>query len=241
MQQETKRRAFLGGLAVAGVGGAGYLLRPRESERVRWLHPVEALAESDTFAYVGGVRRDSDDTMHVEVAMRQNAHDRREIVLFADSGQPIRSGIPGLRCFWRFDAAIGDRPPGTYTLVVGDQLLPIELDATLPAHLQTTRLELSPIIVWQSKYIAHARGYDTGPETGRLEISFRQPIGRGPGVLDSVAFQNPDGEIIGERTLSRGPQSVTLDLDPFVEFEANGVLLSRRDGTVVDEVDLFYH
>lgn len=239
MRRETRRRAVLGTILVGGVGTAGYLLRPRKRERARWLRPAEDLDDSELFAHVGGVTDGT--TMNVEVAMRATDYDRRDIVLFADSNDPVEAAIPGLRSYWRFDAAVADRALGTYRLRVGEDTLSVELTDEVPDRLTEPTLELTPRGLWRATFFAYAHGYSTGPDTGHLTLSLRKPAGSFDQRLDAVAFRTPDGETVGRTEPKQGTTELSVALDPFDRFEADGRLVGLRDGERIDDVALFYH
>lgn len=238
MQPRTKRRAFLGGLAAASVGGAGYFLRPQEQRRLgRYLHPTDPIVESETFAHVSGIVRQGR-VMAVQIAMRETTYEDREIVLFADSDRPATQTMPGPWGFWQFDVEVSDREPGEYTLTVGEERLPVTLDSQVPPRLRDPRLRLTTQGVWRSSHVAHARGYDTGPETGRIEVAFRQPTGSTAEPLDSLAVRTPEGDRIGTQDLSDGVYETEFELGSFLPFDGLGVLQGLADGEVVDEVQL---
>lgn len=239
MQSRTKRRAFLGGLAVAGVGGAGYLLRPDDDRQrlARWLRPTDPITDSETFAHVSGIVRQGE-TMTVQVAMRETPSENTEITLFADSDDPVREIMPGPWGFWRFDVDVSDRWPGEYVLDVGDDRLSITLERQPPPRLFDPRLQVTTQGVWRSSHLAHAYGYDTGPETGRLEVAFRQRTGATADAIDALDVVTPAGETIGSHSLPEGVFETTIDLEPFEPFDGLGVLRGIREGTVVDGVQL---
>lgn len=179
--------------------------------------------------------------MHVEIAMRQPADRRREIVLFADSTDPVTAAIPGLRSFWRQDVPIAGRSVGTARLEVGEHALEVELREAIPEHLRNPRLELTPRGLWRSSYFAYVRGYSTGPDSGRVEVVAREPFGSGDPPLDSIVFRTPRGETIGSTDPPTGEIAVDFAVEPFERFAADGRLVGLRDGELVDDVDLFYH
>jgi hypothetical protein len=239
MEQRTTRRAALGGLAVAGVGGAGYLLRPTDERRAgNWLHPTDSIAHSDDFAHVSGVVRQGR-VMAVQVAMRETTIENIEIVLFAESDDPVVETMIGPRGFWRFDVDVSGRTPGEYVLAVGDDRLSVTLETDAPTRLRNPRLQITTQGVWRSSHVAHAYGYDTGPETGRLEIAFRQRVGSAAVPIDALDVLTPAGDRIGSHSLSEGVYEATLRLDPFEPFEDGlGMLRAFHDGDAVDGVHL---
>lgn len=238
MQSRTKRRAFLGGLAIAGVGGAGYLLRqPTQQTWGRWLYPATDITTNETFAFVRGVVDDGL-TMDVQVAMRQTAPEERTITLFADSDDPVQATMSSLWGFWRFD--VQTRQPGTYVLDVAGDRLEVELEAQLPTRLRNPRLRLTPRALWQSPYVAHARAIDTGPETGRMHVDFRQQTGS-DSFLDSLQLQTPAGDVVASHPVPDGVYQTAFDIEPFRSFEADARLLGIRGDDVVDDIELFYH
>lgn len=236
MQPRTKRRVFLGSLAVAGVGGAGYLFRPQDRQRqARWLRPTDPLDDSETFAHVSGIVR-QEQTMSVQIATRETTTENTEIVLFADSNEPEREIMPGPWGFWRFDVA--RRKPGEYVLDVGGDRLPITLERQPPPRLVDPRLQLTTQGVWRSAHVAHVYGYDTGPETGRIEVAFRQRTGSAAEPIDALDVSTPAGETIGSRPLSEGIYETTFDLESFEPFDGLGLLRAIHGDTVVDAVQL---
>jgi len=241
MQPRTKRRAFLGGLAVAGVGGVGYLLRPQEEQRVgHWLRPTDPITSSDTFAHVSGVVRQGR-SMTVQIAMRETTTENTEIVLFADSDDPIEEIMPGPWGFWRLNVDVTGRQPGEYVLDVGADRLSVTLEHQTPSRFRDPRLQLTTQGVWRSGHVAHVYGYDTGPETGRIEVAFRDRIGSMAQSLDSLVVLTPAGDRIGSHSLPEGVYETSFELDPFEPFESSGelgVLRGITDGSVVDEVQL---
>jgi len=242
MQPRTKRRAFLGSLAVAGVGGAGYLLRPGEDRQrmARWLRPTDPITSSDTFAHVSGIVRQGR-SMIVQIATRETTTENTEIVLFADSDDPVREIMPGPWGFWRLNVDVTGRQPDEYVLDVGGDQLSVTLEHRPPPRLRNPRLQLTTQGVWRSGQIAHVYGYDTGPETGRIEVAFRQRIGSTADSLDSLSVLTPAGDRIGSHSLPEGVYEMSFELDPFEPFESHGelgVLRGISDGSVVDEVQL---
>lgn len=260
MNRETKRRAFLGGLATVGVGGTGYLLsrsgadaqddQGTETDSGRWLRPVDPLADSTTFAYVGGRReRDGDDRLEVEVAMRDRTEDGRGIELFAGGDNPAEEYLPPLRSFWRFDVRTDGRDPGEYALAVGDETLPVELVAEAPPGADA-RVALTPRTTWRSDYVAHARGYSTGDGGGRLDVAFRRRTGDPPvldgvgfrdGSLDAVGFRDPEGRLLGRRSVPAGVRELSFEVSDLRAFDADGELVVFQDGREADTVTMFYH
>lgn len=241
MQPRTKRRTLLGGLAVAGLGGAGYLLRPdTRQRRGRYLHPTTDLTDSDTFAYVSGIAHDGT-TMEVQVAMRRTSPDERAITLFADSADPVEATMASLWGFWRFDVATLGIEPGSYVLDVAGDRLAVTVDRRIPAERRDPRLRLTPRALWQSSSVAHAHAMDTGPETGRMDVSFRQRSGTGSDPLERLELRTPTGETIASHSVPAGVYETSFDVDPFISFEGDAHLLGFRDEQVVDDVELFYH
>jgi len=237
MNGQTRRRAFLGGIAATAVGGTSLLLnRARSRPPGRWLRPADPVAESPTFAAVEGVVDDG--RMHVTVAMRARRDSGRRIVLFADADDPVTASIPALRSFWRFEAETAGRPPGEYTLRVGDETLPVELVADLPPH-GDARVELTPRVTWRSDHVAHATGHSTGDGGGRIQVAFRRRTR--DGSPDAVAFRDPEGRIIGRREVPPDVVELGFDGDPLTVFDDDGDLLGLRDDREVDAVPMFYH
>ena len=235
MNRETRRRAVLGGVAVAAVGGTGYLLGG-SSESVRGLQAADSLAGSETFAYVGGAG--DGDRLRVEVAMRERRSTEQEIVLFPDSGDPVRSEIPPLRSFWRFDAPVAGRSPGRDSVRVGDASLPVERLAEAPAP-DRAAVRLTPRITWQSDYLAHARGYGDR-DGGRVVVSFRVPTADGL-TPDTLELRAPGDEVVGRHAVPEDVFETTFDVASLVPREADAELVGLRDGEVVDSFPMFYH
>lgn len=239
MQRETGRRAVLGGLAAATVGGTGALLaRSRRGSRARWLRPVDPLAASPTWAYFrGAVDRDAG-RLAVEVATRARGERGRRIEVFADAERPARSYMPALRGYWRFEAAVDGRSPGRYAVRVGDARLPVALVEEAPPH-HDARVELTPRVTWRSPNVAHARGYSTGDGSGRVHVAFRERTGEGS--LDAVAFRDPAGRVLGRRPVPDGVRELSFGVDPLTDAAGDGELVGVRDGRAVDAVPMFYH
>lgn len=235
MNRETKRRAVLGGIAVAAVGGAGYLLGGT-SEPVRGLRTADPLAESERFAYVGGYSPDGE-RLRVEVAMRERRQTEQEIVLFPDD-DPVRAEIPPLRSFWRFDASVAGRSPGRDTVRVDDASLPVERLAETPAR-DRAAVRLTPRITWQSDYLAHARGYGDR-EGGRVVVSFRVRTTDGL-TPDTLELRDPAGEVVGRHSVPEDVFETTFDVASLVPREGDAQLVGLRDGEVVDSFPMFYH
>jgi hypothetical protein len=231
---ETKRRAVLGGLAVAAVGGTSYVLG-RSSDPVRGLRAVDSLADDERFAYVGGVG--DGDTLAVEVAMRERQPTEQGIVLFADSDDPIRSEIPPLRSFWRFDAPVGGRSPGRDTLRVADASLAVERLADTPTG-GDGAVRLTPRITWQSDYLAHARGYGDR-NGGRVVVAFRVLTADGL-TPDTLELRAAGGEVVGRHTVPEQVFQTTFDVASLVPREGDATLVGIRDGEVVDSFPMFY-
>lgn len=242
MNRQTKRRAFLGGLAATAVGGASVALNRARSgarERGRWLRPVESVAESATFAYVGGVADGEGESLHVGVAMRERIDTGQTIELFAGADGATSEYLPPLRSFWRFDADVAGRSPGEYEIRVGDAALPVELVADPPPY-GDARVELTPRVTWRADHVAHARGYSTGDGRGRIEVAFRERTGADS--LDAVAFRNPDGEVVGRRSVPEGVRELAFELDPLTaRDDGDSEVLGLRAGREVDTVPMFYH
>jgi hypothetical protein len=237
MNRQTKRRAFLGGAVATAVGGASYLLnRSGGRDRGRWLRPVESLADSPAFAYVSAAI-DRNGRVDADVAMRERSESAREITLFADTDRPVGAYMPPLRSFWRFEASGSDRSTGRYELRVGDATLPVELVADAPPR-SGAGVELTPRVTWRSDYVAHARGYDTG-DGGRLHVAFRRQTGDGP-TLDELAFRDPDGRIVGRRSVPGGVRELAMDLPSLTVHDADAELVGFVDGREVDAVPMFY-
>jgi len=235
VNRATKRRTVLGGIAVAAVGGTGYLLGG-SPEPVRGLRAVDSLADDERFAYVGGAS--DGETLHVEVAMRERADTEQEIVLFPDSDRPVRAAIPPLRSFWRFSAPVGSRSPGEGTLRVDDTSLSVERTADPPTGADAA-VRLTPRITWQSDYLAHARGY--GDERGgRLHVSFRVRTTDGL-TPDTLVLRGPDRSVLGRHAVPEGVFETAFDVDSVVDSEADVELVGRRDGAEVDAFPLFSH
>jgi len=241
MHRRTKRRAFLGGVVAATVGGAGYVLNRQVRDsgaRGRWLRPVDPVSESEEFAYVAAVREGDGAEMDVEIAMRNTWNRSREIALFADSADPVTTSIPPLRGFWRFDAAVGDRDLGEHTLRVRGATLPVELVAESPPF-ASAGVRLTPRVTWRSDYVAHAHGWETGDGRGRVTVAFRRRTGLGP-TLDAVGFRDPEGRLVGRAAVPADVHEVTFTVDPLTVSEADGELVGFRDGDVVDRIPMFY-
>lgn len=239
MNRQTRRRAVLGGLAATAVGTASVFLNRRRwpaTDRSRWLRPVDPVAESETFAFVGGVAAGGE--LAVEVAMRERIETGQEIVLFTAGEDPVTEYLPPLRSFWRFDAPLGERSPGEYELRVGEATLPVELVADRPPE-SDARVAVTPRVTWRADHIAHARGYGTGDGGGRLEVAFRERTG--VNGLAAVAFRNPEGREVGRRAVPDGVRELTFAVDPLTAAEADGQLLGHRNGETVDVVPMFYH
>lgn len=238
MNRETKRRAVLGGVVAASVGGVSWALnRGGTRERGQWVRPVADISESPTWAYVSGVV-DGDDRLDVEVAMRARSDDGRGIDLFADTDDPVGSYLPPLRSFWRFEVPVDGRPTGEYALRVGSETIPVEFVAESPPT-RGAGVRLTPRVTWRSDYVAHARGYDTA-DGGRLHVAFRRPTGEGP-TLDELALREPDGTVAGRWSVPSGVYGVTVDLDTLTVHEGDAYLVGYVDGREVDAVPLFYH
>jgi hypothetical protein len=235
VNRETKRRAVLGGLAVAAVGGTSYLLGG-SSEPVRGLRPVDSLADSGDFAYVGGVG--DGDTLAVEVAMREREQSEQEIVLFADGDDPVRATIPPLRSFWRFDAPVGGRSPGRDTLRVDDASLPVRRLPD-PSTGGDAAVRLTPRITWQSDYLAHARAYGDR-NGGRVVVAFRLRTTDGL-TPDALELRDPDGAVAGRHTVPEDVYQTAFDVNSLVPREGDAELVGLRDGAVVDSFPMFYH
>jgi len=242
MHRRTKRRAFLGGVVAATVGGAGYVLNRqvrRSGARGRWLRPVDPVSESEDFAYVAAVREGESGEMDVEIATRNTWNRSREIELFADSADPVTATIPAFRGYWRFDATVGDRSLGEHALRVRDATLPVELVAESPPF-ASAGVRLTARSTWRSDYVAHAHGWETGDGRGQITVAFRRRTGLGP-TLDAVGFRDPEGRLVGRAAVPTEVREFTFAVDPLTVFEADGELVGFRDERVVDRIRLFYH
>lgn len=226
---------MLGGLAAAGVGATSYFLG-RPDRPVRGLRAAEPLAESATFAYVGGAL-EAEDRISVEVAVRDRESVEREIVLFPD-GDPVRATMPALRSFWRFDAPVAGRSPGEGTVRVGDATFPVERTGEEPTGADAA-VRLTPEITWQSDHVAHVRGYGDR-NGGQVTVAFRArtEAGSGPDVLE---LRDPDDEAVGRHAVPEGVRETTFAVPSLVAREAGAELVGLRDGAEVDSVPLFYH
>jgi hypothetical protein len=235
VNQATRRRTVLGGVALTAVGGTGYLLG-RSSDPVRGLRVTDSLADDERFAYVGGAG--DGETLDVEVAMRERADTEQEIVLFPDSGRPARATIPPLRSFWRFSASVADRSPGSGAVRVGDASVPVERTSDPPTG-DDAAVRLTPRITWQSDYLAHARGY--GDETGgRLHVSFRVRTADGL-TPDTLVLRGPDRSVLGRHAVPGGVFETAFDLDSVVDRDGDVELVGRRGGEEVDAFPMFSH
>ena len=225
---------MLGGLAAAGVGATSYFLG-RPDRPVHGLRAAAPLADSEQFAYVGGAL-ETEGRLSVEVAVRERESVEREVVLFPDE-DPVRTTMPPLRSFWRFDAPVAGRSPGTGRVRVGDATFPVERTADAPTGADAA-VRATPEITWQSDNVAHVRGYGDR-NGGRVTVAFRaRTDGSGPDVLE---LRDPDDEAVARHTVPDGVRETTFAVPSLVAREAAAELVSLREGREVDSVPLFYH
>jgi len=242
--RRATRRTVLGGLAAAGIVGTSFYLNRSSGglwgaeADLLWLRPVDPIDESAAFAFVEAAVDTEAGRIDAEVATRDRSDGRRAVELFADTDAAVGDSIPPLRGYWRFEADAPDHGPGEYAVRVGDATLPVELVAETPARWDAA-VRLTPRITWRSDFVAHARGHSTA-DGGRVHVAFRDRTGDPP-LLDAVGFRDPDGEVLGRRSIPAGVRSLSVDLDALVARDRDGELVGYQDGREVEALRMFYH
>lgn len=245
MNDGTKRRVVLGGLATAGVGGLGYYLgqRARQSDDDepfrRWLRSSGSIGTSDVFAFVGGITASRTEPMDVHVALRETADEGRTVELFASS-DPVTIEIPPLRGFWRTEVDVTDRDPGPYTIRAEGTTFPIELVDGIPSDwAPDASLTIFSKGAWRSEYVAHVRGYRRLEGGIRLNVAFRNRTGTAANPTDSLALTNGSGTAVVTTDVPEGTHNTSLLVPAGKSVTDESAVVVRSGGQPLARTELF--